>query len=334
MERRSTWKLHRRKPGDARAEPGESVGGASDVEVEVSDEPEDEDAPPPELQAVQTLLGNLRGPVAIQLYRRKPTWCAGFLDEVHLNAGEELDLRQLKADWGGGEIQLRPRVHTANGTKWAKGGGVVKFTGPPRERGRVIDPSGGYHEDGRVVVETRPVPVKPAAADNQFQLMGVMFNGMMELMKASLVANQRQQYPAMQNPMVSLEQALLLHRKINKTFFEPEDEEDEETPAEDSPLGKLIEVGLKHLDKKESQPQENKGFRLHKANPDAPAANQRRSPAASVASKVSEKSVIEFLRSLPEEQRMELLGSLSAEIPPDVIQAWMAENMGGKVNAS
>lgn len=320
---------------------GYSVGESSDVEVSVVEEPEEEPEITPvsaELNQVQQLLAALRGPVAIQVYRKKPTWCAGFLTEVTLGDREELDLRQLKEDWGGGEIQLRPRIQTASGTKWVKGGGMVKFTGPPRERGREIDPSGYRAENpSAIMVETRPAPVKPvsdggpmmAVVQGMFGMMQSMMQGMMQSMQQQARPGPVVSAPAMAgapaNPLTALHEALKVHKEISRAFG-PEPDEEEEAG---SPLERLVMMGLEHLDKKQSgATQENpKGFRLHKADPaETPAAN-RPATKSTAQTKLTARAVLDFLRDLPEDKRMDILGTLSAELPPDVIREWMTQNM-------
>jgi hypothetical protein len=355
VQGRSTFKLIRRNTGGTRADVGPSVGEPSDVEVSVvepdDDEPTIEPAIPVELSGVQEMLRSLRGPVMIQLYRKKPTWCAGFLDEVILNEREELDLQAIKKEWGGGEIQLRPRVQTPQGTKWAKGGGVVKFTGPPRERGREIDASGYRTENpSAIMVETRPAPIKQVSSDAapMLAMMQGVFGMMQTMMQGMMSGFQQQQQqqtrpiapvagPA--NPLTALHEALKVHKEISRAFAPAEDDDEEETPA--NPLERLITLGLEHLDKKQNKErgatQENpKGFRLHKANTEAPAANHRAAPrvapvapapAPQAAPGFDMRAVLEYLRDLPEDKRMEVLGTLSAEIPPEVIRDWMTQNM-------
>jgi hypothetical protein len=101
-------------------------------------------------------LATLRGAPRLQIWRSKPTWCKGMLCTIDVADDEEIDLGQLKEDWGGGTMMLRPMEYKhGQGWHYVKGAVSVTMTGEPLEAGNPI----GSRRGQRVVDTTAREPM-------------------------------------------------------------------------------------------------------------------------------------------------------------------------------
>lgn len=323
----SSWGFPGRTVGESRAGAGEAVGETAEFEVSVTDEPGEDAA----LTHVQKALESLRGAGSIQIFRKKPTWCDGYLTTIELGDEEEVDLRQIKADWGGGHLQFRPQVRTAKGMKWAPGGVTVKLTGPPRERGVILQQDGSAPVRERVIVES-PRPAAPRT-DPALSMMQTMFTGMMGLVQSMMEQRPGRAAPApapapvpapapAANPLQVLRDAMKMKAELDE-YFGGRDDDDDEPPKQG---GDLVERGLAlvmdRLDKEPRQGRQGQG----QSQGQGQGQGRWRLPNAGPGRSVDQLAA--DLEALPDEAKMQLLGSLSGKIHPDLIKAWLATNKG------
>jgi hypothetical protein len=263
-EEAETWT----QPGDR---PGESADPHSAARVEPV-EPADP-------------LATLRDAERIQVWRTKPTWCRGLLCTVDLAADEEIDLGQLKEDWGGGVIQLRPMQHTSQGWKYARGAVSIPFTGPPRERGV---PLGSDGEPRVIEAEARPVAPPPRALATR-PMGGDVIGTMAQLFERitdrldGLERRMVEGAPGPPDPLAEVKRAAAMVHELRglagvfagEPIEEPDEaDDDEEEPEGDeeesaSPEAMLMRLLEKKLTedeaKPEATPQPASGPRLIKA---------------------------------------------------------------------
>lgn len=252
------------------AQPADPVGEYGDLDLEEVSEA----AEPPDP------LAGLRGVERVHVFRRKPTWCKGLLCSLDLSEDEEIDLGQLKADWGGGQILLRPLHHTAGGWKYKRGAVSVQFTGTPRERGMPL----GRDGDPRVI-ETTARPVAPPArglvrqtGGDGMAVMAQLFDRIVDRLDR-LEARVAVPAPAPlpHDPLAEVKRAGLMVRELRQLAGvfsgeasepeedEDEDEEDEGPPSPEAMLMRLLEKKLDEGDDKPAAPQQRAGPRLIKA---------------------------------------------------------------------
>ena len=348
-----TWKTRGVSVGHPLGSAGDPVGerpnseAVHDTEVEVLTDVDADPELDPGLSHVRTLLNNLRPFSRVQLWRTKPTWCAGFLTNIDIARGEELDLDQIKRDWGGGEIQFRPQVRTPAGMKYARGGGTLPLTGPPRERGVEITPHGMFEAPAAarspVVVETRPASTRSISdAAGPWGLVQTMFQGMLGMMQQNMQQSMQQNMQPQQaaprvvapDPLAALGQlegTLKIFKRLQATLQPDDDDDDDDDDAEAAatPTDRLLGMLVGQLEQKmaskgskpatPAKPAATRSWRLH-TTPGAPAGKP--TSAASAA------RMREMLEALPQEEQMEVLGELSSKIDPELIQAWMAQQFG------
>lgn len=288
-------------------------------------EPEEGD---PDLAHVQAVIRGLRGAGPIQIWRKKPTWCQGYLTTIEVGRGEQLDLRQLKADWGGGELQFRPQTLTDRGIRFARGGGTIRFTGPPREFGREITPDGYVNRAPAPAAAIERVPaVRPVGLDPSTQMMMLMFQELMGVLRRPAPRAEVER-----DPLGDAEKLLMRLHRMQGLLGGHEDEDEDEEPAKSSIEEKVLEVLLKKFDrdgekKKESPAAASGGarWRLHKAKGGTAATPAGPATAAAAApAKLAPKQLLELIQKLSPEEQMELLGTASQRIDPDLIREWMA----------
>jgi len=270
-------------------------GSDDDAEAETWDDPgdppgESTDPPAARFSAAPEPadpLATLRDAERVQVWRTKPTWCRGLLCTIDLAADEEIDLGQLKDDWGGGVIQLRPMQHTSQGWKFKRGAVSVQFTGPPRERGMPLGRDGEPR-----AVEVNPRPVVPEARALARQTMGADPLGVMaqlfERITDRLDGIERRISLAPEaapppDPLAEVKRAGLMVRELRELAGvfagteplpadEPDDDEEDDEGDEEEPQGpeamlmRLLEKKLTEDEEKPSAtPAPTSGPRLIKA---------------------------------------------------------------------
>ena len=340
-----TWNSPKGGWKGTQASGGLRVGEQPEHEVEVVESPSED----PELAHVQEALDALRGAGRLALFRKKPTWCAGYLTTIELGPNEEIDLAQIKADWGGGEIQFRPQKYTSNGVRFAPGGRTLRFTGPPRENGLEITPDGlglRQQQPGAVVIHDRPPAVRPAPDQTMPQLVGMLMQSQSRMFEQflALFAAQRTPPPTpAADPLAQLTASIRAYKQLD-TLFGPEETDEGEPPPEDVPpwLGRLLDKAMDRWDGKrpqqppqqqqqQQQQQQRSSWRLHKSPQQQPPA-QPQQP-AQPQGRPSPRELLAMFRGLDPRERMELLGQLSGELDPELIREWMAANFGGEGEA-
>jgi hypothetical protein len=311
-------------------------------------EPAESDVPITDEEGVEALFQGLRAPIRIQLWRKKPTWCAGFLVSIDLSPGEMLDLDVIKQDWGGGEIQIRPMINTPSGMKYCKGGRLVKLSGPPRERGMLLQADGSVQ-----VARALPGPAAPATRGDgsMIGLLQVLIEQGRERDRqhAELVAELRggRRGAAPPSSLGLLEQ--IREFKAIQHELEPSDDDDEDAPpVRQSAQDRLMTLGLTMLEKKigteGGPPQRSKaapppdappsapGWRLHAAPPPAaPRAETLPPRGARPATKQrpTAEDVFQGFSGLSDEEKMDIVGRVSTSLNPELVQNWMANNLPG-----
>lgn len=341
----STWVFKTGTGKGPRATAGPGVGEQANERVEVLDPgytvaPEDEDEDP-NLAHVQESLRALRGAGRLALFRKKPTWCAGYLCSIELDKNEEIDLSAIKRDWGGGEIQFRPQHYTANGVRFAPGGRTLRFTGPPRENGVEITPDGYFgptraHAPAVVVQQDRPV----RQSTNVLEQLVVMLVDRLTTQQQQPQQRPLAAPPQSTDPLEQLGKSIATFKQLERLMGgagPAEEDADDGEPAEDVPpwLGKLFEKVLDKWDGKKKPtaatpaPAPGPSWRLHKpaATPAArPTVRPTARPAAAPAARPSVGDLLAGFRELDPAERMELLGTLSGELDPALIKQYMAAN--------
>lgn len=345
----STWVFKTGTGKGPKVAAGPGVGEQAKERVEVLEqgytvaaEDDDDDA---NLAHVQETLSALRGFGRLALFRKKPTWCAGFLCSIELDKDEEIDLSAIKRDWGGGEIQFRPQRYTSNGVRFAPGGRTLRFTGPPRENGVEITPDGYFgptRSTAPAVVLQQDRPVRQqASSNNTLEQLVVMLVDRLTAQPRALAAPPP---PARESsdPLEQLGKSIATFKQLERLMGgapQAEEEEVEEGPAEPPWLGRLIETALDKIESKKKPQQQQQAapsWRLHKsAQAPAPAARPapRAAPAAAPAAAApgparTVRELLDGFRGLNPRERMELLGTLSGELDPALIREYMAANLG------
>lgn len=278
---------------------GETLDQWDDSAESAGEPPDPVAAPPPQLDDPPDPLATLRDVERLQVWRTKPTWCRGLLTTVDLASDEEIDLGQLKEDWGGGQIQLRPMKHTPQGWKYARGAVSVQFTGPPRERGLPL----GRDGEPRIIETTaRPVAeppgralARPAGGGDGMALMAQLFDRIVDrLDRLEARVAVPAPVPPPHDPLAEVKRAGAMIRELRQLtgMFsgepseepdedEDEDEEDEGPPSPEAMLMRLLEKKLddggdaRHHEAVE--PSKKTGPRLIKAKASQP---QRQPPPA------------------------------------------------------
>ena len=343
----STWVFKTGTGKGPRATAGPGVGEQPKERVEVLDPGytvgSDDDDEDESLSHVQETLSALRGYGRLALFRKKPTWCAGYLCSIELDKDEELDLSAIKKDWGGGEIQFRPQRYTANGVRFAPGGRTLRFTGPPRENGVEITPD-GYFGPTRaappavVVQQDRPVRQQQQQGNNTLEQLVVMLVDRLTTQPRTPAAPP----PVRESndPLEQLGKSIATFKQLERLMggSHQVEEADDEEPPEDVPpwLGRLIETALDKLENKKKPQQQQApaapSWRLHKpaASPASPASTARPTakPAPAAALPRTVRELLDGFRGLNPRERMELLGTLSGELDPALIREYMAANLG------
>ena len=110
--------------------------------------------PPTPGERLSELLGRHDGALAIAIERLEPTWARGHLTTYRLEAGEQIDLDRIKAEFGGGRYRFRPQV---NG-RWVRGSEIVAIAGQPLESGLPLLPGG---QIGSIGVGGTGTPYRP-----------------------------------------------------------------------------------------------------------------------------------------------------------------------------
>lgn len=265
-------------PGEC-PQPADPVGEYGDLnpdEVSAAAEPPDP-------------LSGLRGVERVHVFRRKPTWCKGLLCSLDLAEDEEIDLGQLKQDWGGGQILLRPLHHTAGGWKYKRGAVSVQFTGPPRERGMPL----GRDGDPRIIeTSARPVVEPPArglvrqTGGDGMAVIAQLFDRIVDrLDRLEARVAVPAPAPVPHDPLAEVKRAGLMVRELRQLAGvfsgeqseEPEGDEDEENeedeeegpPSPEAMLMRLLEKKLDEGDKPAEAPQSKTGPRLIRASASA-----------------------------------------------------------------
>ncbi len=305
---------------------------------------------------IAELFANIQSTTRVGLFRRKPTWCQGYLTSIDIHPGEMLDLDQLKQDWGGGEIQFRPMVSTARGMKWAPGGRTLRFTGPPREAGRELRSAAelGASDGGAPRQVASAAPVRQ---DGSFALIQMLLeqNQARDRQMAELMAELRATPRQSARPMGSMLEQLREFKAIQSELLGGEEEEGAPAPAAPvDPHTQALMIGLRMLEKKLDGPTPAKdrrtapaapvapppdapplasGWRLRPAGP--PVAAQAPAPAPAPARPVKQASparskaqeIIAGFGELSPQERMDVAGQISLTLDPEEVRNWMANNL-------
>ena len=336
--------------------PGENQGGPRGAPVDpVGEPPENDVSITPELvgeDEVGELFQGLRSTIRIQLWRKKPTWCAGFLVSIDLSPGEMLDLDGIKQDWGGGEIQFRPMINTPKGMKYCAGGRLVKLSGPPREKGMLLQADGSVALPERAGGVALPAETRARPDGSMLGLLQVLIEQGRERDRqhAELVAELRRRAPTQAaSPMGSMLEQVRQFKALQTELGGFEDgEDDEPPPRRESAQDRLMTLGLSMLEKKigtEGGPQQGPprrkqpaappadappsapGWRLHAVPPPAAETLPPRGARSVTKRRLSPEEVYEAFSGLSDVDRMDVVGRVSTGLNPELVQNWMRTNL-------
>lgn len=219
-----------------------------------------------EWQETEELLGEAAGQgYSVVIHRKKPQWCAGYLDTWPLD--EPITLADIKEAFGGRRFQLR--IHGPKG-KLVRNA-MISIDAPPRRDGMLVqpDPAPIYND------APRPRPVESAPQDPDGRQSGFLFSmlekandrtlSLFERMIENRAADANAGSPLQQ--IAALAEAVAKMREVSALFG-----------VEQDSTSTMVNGFLSLLEKKAEQRQQQPPQRRPAALPAAPQPPRRPNP--------------------------------------------------------